>query len=257
MGHAMAPQPPLCAAAPSHRAGLSGEPSGRLAFLGSNRLNAPFGYTSGRLDRRSYPERPAAPCGLLMTQLLGSAALPSHAMPLGTDTVERPPAPPPAAIAIVNEFDIRRPSLRKQRQHLPTVSVEVPFCLSGTPSAHVVRLDQPYREESHANHDQDAGHASHNPFNLASCGLRRAGSGAQSGIAQGRRRSRGHVARHHTPPGPNGDARRVGGTHEHCHGFLWLRRAGSAMTPPSTLRTRSRRRLEQKRADDLPNGGHQ
>ena len=76
----MAPQPPLCAAAPSHGAGLSGEPSGRLAFLGSNRLNAPFGYTSGRLDRRSYPERPAARCGLLMTQLLGSAALPPHAM---------------------------------------------------------------------------------------------------------------------------------------------------------------------------------
>ena len=81
LGLAMAPQPPLCAAAPSHRAGPSGEPSGRLAFLGSNRLNAPFGYTSGRLERRSYPERPAAPCGLLMTQPLGSAALPPHAMP--------------------------------------------------------------------------------------------------------------------------------------------------------------------------------
>ena len=66
------------------------------------------------------------------------------------DSVDAVVKPPPAAIAIVNEFDIRRPSLRKQRQHLPTVSVEVPFCLSGTPSAHVVRLDQPYREESHA-----------------------------------------------------------------------------------------------------------
>ena len=63
LGLAMAPQPPLCAAAPSHWAGLSGEPSGRLAFLSSNRPNAPFGYTPGRRDRRSYPERPAAPCG--------------------------------------------------------------------------------------------------------------------------------------------------------------------------------------------------
>ena len=49
--------------------------------------------------------------------------------------------------------------------------------------------------------------------------------------------------------------RRVGGTHEHRHAFLWLRRAGTAKIPPSTLRTPSRRRLEQRRADDLPNGG--
>jgi phage head maturation protease len=32
LGPAMAPQPPLCAAAPSHRVGLSGEPSGHLAI---------------------------------------------------------------------------------------------------------------------------------------------------------------------------------------------------------------------------------
>jgi hypothetical protein len=63
-------KPPPCAAAPSHWAGLSGEPSGRLAFRGSNRPNPPFGYTSRRLGRRSHPERPAAPCRLWMTQRL-------------------------------------------------------------------------------------------------------------------------------------------------------------------------------------------
>jgi hypothetical protein len=54
----MAPQPPLCTAAPSHWAGLSGEPSGRLAFRGSNRRNAPFGYGLPPTGRRSHPERP-------------------------------------------------------------------------------------------------------------------------------------------------------------------------------------------------------
>jgi hypothetical protein len=47
----------------AHRTGLAWRVSPQAAspFLGSNRPNAPFGYTSRRLDQRSHPERPEAP----------------------------------------------------------------------------------------------------------------------------------------------------------------------------------------------------
>jgi hypothetical protein len=49
---------PLRCGAIAPGCGLSGvNPSCRLAFLGSNRRNAPFRYTSHRLGRRSHPER--------------------------------------------------------------------------------------------------------------------------------------------------------------------------------------------------------